>query len=163
MTKFRLGFTLVELLISLAIVGLLASVAIVYLASGRDKARDARRKSDLAQLGRFLSLSCYLPQDGAGDYDLADIVSELVSRYPPYQSFLNNLPHDPKMGSDSATYYRYLVDDQSRCALYANLEYAAEPVTLLELTAPTPGGGQGVWRAATDGWNGTPLYFQFSN
>lgn len=163
MIKNKSGFTLIEILITIAIVGVLASISVVYLAGSRNKARDTKRKSDLAQIGRFLSLSCYTPQAGAGDYDLADLAAELAVTYPQYQSFLNNIPHDPKSGSDAQTFYRYIVDDQNRCALYANLEYEQEPVTLEELSAPTPGGGQGVLISPTEGWNGTNLYFQFSN
>jgi len=131
------GFTLIELLVIIAIIGTLASIVLVYLVAGRDKARD--------------------------EYDLALVANELITQNPQYQSFLNNLPRDPKMGNDSETYYRYIVNDSNRCALYANLEYANEPVTLTNLTEPTAGGGQGVLKGNAVGWNGTDLYFQFSN
>lgn len=157
------GFTLIEVLISLAIVGLLATITFVYLVPTRSQARDAKRKADVAFLGRYLSLSCPLPQAGAGDYDLAEVAADLVARYPQYQSFLANLPYDPKVGRPDQTFYRYVVNNNNRCALYANLENKQEAVTLPDLSAPTPGGGRGVWRSAGDGWNGTPLYFQFSN
>ncbi|MDZ4229505.1 MAG: type II secretion system protein, partial [Candidatus Veblenbacteria bacterium] len=129
----RRGFTLIELIVVIAIIGILASLAFVYLGGARDKARDTKRKADLAQIGRFLSLSCYLPEAGAGEYDLADLASELVAHNPQYQSLLNNIPKDPKLGSESETYYRYIVSEDSRCALYANLEYESEPVTLPQL------------------------------
>jgi prepilin-type N-terminal cleavage/methylation domain-containing protein len=161
--KFRRGFTLLEILISIAIAGTLAAVVFAYLVSGRDKARDAKRKSDLTQYGRFLAISCYLPEAGPGDYDLAVITNELIVRNPQYRDYLSNLPHDPKLGSDKQTYYRYIVDDNNLCALYANLEYAAEAVTLPDLRKPTAGGGQGVLEADSKGWNGTTKYFQFSN
>ena len=157
------GFTLLELIVVVAIIGVLATLAVVYLGSGRTKARDVKRKADLAQIGRFLALSCYTPNAGYGDYDLTEIVGELKAKYPQYSSFLGKTPQDPKTGSDTQSNYRYQVEANNRCVLYANLEFKDEPVTLPQLNVPTPGRGQGVLRAASDGWNGTPLYFQFSN
>ncbi len=50
------GFTLIELLVVIAIIGLLSSVVIVSLNSSRAKARDTRRKADLAQISKALEL-----------------------------------------------------------------------------------------------------------
>lgn len=47
---------MVELLIVLAIVGILSAVVLVSLNSAREKAADTRRKSDLAQIVRALNL-----------------------------------------------------------------------------------------------------------
>jgi prepilin-type N-terminal cleavage/methylation domain-containing protein len=44
------GFTLVELLIVVAIIGILATIVIVNVVAVKIRARDAQRKSDLAQL-----------------------------------------------------------------------------------------------------------------
>ncbi|MFH1667583.1 MAG: type II secretion system protein [Candidatus Komeilibacteria bacterium] len=44
------GFTLLELLVVIAIIGLISTFAVVQLNSGRQKARDAKRISDMKQL-----------------------------------------------------------------------------------------------------------------
>lgn len=55
-TKNYKGFTLVELLVTIAIIGLLATIAFVSLNRARVKARDAKRLSDLRQLQSALEL-----------------------------------------------------------------------------------------------------------
>lgn len=157
------GFTLIEILVTLAIIGILAAVVLASLGGAKDTARDAKRKAEVSQVGRILSLSCYTPSAGAGDYDLAVVAEELKAKYPQYASQLANVPQDPLLGGGGESGYRYLADGAGKCAVYANLERDEEPVTLTSLTAPTAGGGTGVLNTSAAGPNGSTKYFQASN
>ena len=157
------GFSLIEILIVIAIIGVLASVAFVALNNARLKARDTKRKVDLSQISRLLSAStCYLPDTGAGDYDLIDLVPGLIAKYPQSAQYASFLPKDPKTGSETASNYRYEVTADNHCVLYANFENKNETITLGSLTAPTPNAGNGVLRAINPGPNGTVIYYQIS-
>lgn len=50
------GFTLIELLVVIAIIALLSTLAVVALGSARQKARDAKRLSDVKQVQTALEL-----------------------------------------------------------------------------------------------------------
>lgn len=56
MKFYRRGFTLIEILVVVALLGLIASIILVSISNSRMKARDARRKSDLQQLVKALAL-----------------------------------------------------------------------------------------------------------
>jgi prepilin-type N-terminal cleavage/methylation domain-containing protein len=54
--KKHKGFTLVELLVVIAIIGLLSTLAVVSLNNARQKAREARKMSDLKQISTAMEL-----------------------------------------------------------------------------------------------------------
>ncbi len=155
------GFTIIELIVVIAIIGLLVGIIIVAVQPARLKARDAKRKTDMAQIGRLLySSSCYVPTAGAGSYDLADLVPELTAKYPQYAQYASYLPSDPKTGNATQTNYKYDYGADGHCVMYMNLENAKEPITLSGISTPTASAGQGVFLSAIEGPNGTNIYYQ---
>ncbi len=69
--SMRKGFTLVELLIAIAIMGLFSSVVIVSLTGVRQSARDDQRISDLKQVQQSLQLYYLKCGMYPGGYDVA--------------------------------------------------------------------------------------------
>jgi prepilin-type N-terminal cleavage/methylation domain-containing protein len=58
--KYRRGFTLIELMVVVTIIGILASIVLVSLDTARVKARDARRLADIRQT--VLGLEFYVDE-----------------------------------------------------------------------------------------------------
>lgn len=158
------GFTLIEILVTIGIIGLLTTIVAVSLSRTTIKAKDTKRKAQIYQMGRFLQFGCRMPSDGSFDIDLLAYANQLIIQYPQYQEYLSNIPRDPTLGNETQSGYRYTISsDGQKCALYANLENEEEPVTLSNLSLPTPGGGIGILRSSSPGPNGTTKYYQFSN
>ena len=161
--NLKKGFSLIEILVVMAIIGIIATIVLVSLLGARDKARDTKRKAEISQIGRFLTISCFLPDSGDGTYDLLPLAQEIINKNPQYEKYFNVVPRDPRSGTDTESMYYYIVSDNgNKCAIYANLENEKEKVTL-DIVVPTTKGGTGVFRAIDSGWNNTQLYFQYSN
>jgi len=113
------AFTLIELLIVMAILGILTTLGISNFQSARVKARDAARKSDLQTIAK--SLEAYA-NDYSG-YPLSDAGS--ITDYPWGDPFVDSkgtiyaatLPED-----SSANRSYYYESDGTSYSLYAALE-----------------------------------------
>jgi prepilin-type N-terminal cleavage/methylation domain-containing protein len=118
------GFTLMEILVVLAIVSVLSSVVMVSVSNARENARDKKRISDVAQLE--LALRIYVEQYGS-DIDCEQGVYidgttaarstgtcvDGVQILGFIDSFLSTVPADPK-GPGDADYYYYF-DNNHNC------------------------------------------------
>ncbi|MDD2807455.1 MAG: prepilin-type N-terminal cleavage/methylation domain-containing protein [Patescibacteria group bacterium] len=70
--KKRLGFTLVELLVVISIIGILSSISTASVNIARQRARDARRQADASQI----QLALYLYFDDHLSFPEADMLPE---------------------------------------------------------------------------------------
>lgn len=121
------AFTLIELLVVIAILGILAVVGLASFRSSQAKARDARRKSDLANIQRafemyFNDYGSYPLSDASGQVVIPNVGSlawaggtEFIDENGTI--YMKQLPNDP---SGNRTYC-YLSDGTSY-RLYARLE-----------------------------------------
>lgn len=107
--KKEKGFTLIEILIVVAIIGLLASVVLVGLGSFRSRGRDARRVADLREVQNSLELY-YLRN---GNYPTVNNWSDLRSELINEGIGVTIVPNDPLSDSSGQTYsYGYSSDKQ---------------------------------------------------
>jgi len=108
--KSKYGFTLVELLIVIAIFALIANFTMVSLNNARRKSRDAKRMSDIAQLRNALHLYSVngngfpagdgLPL-GSSNYLILNGNGWGINTTAPV--FMFNVPRDPQMVNDTAS------------------------------------------------------------
>ena len=112
-TKKSLGFTLMELLIVIAIIGILVSVSVVSYSSAQKKSRDSRRIGDMKAVQS--AWEQYYADNSAnypGPASPSAPVACALSMMPTPATYLpGGLPVDPKTGTSYASMY----DGWSRC------------------------------------------------
>ena len=109
----RKGFTLIEVLIVVSIIGLLASMVLVGLGGFRSRGRDTRRVSDLKSLQNGLEL--YYARNNSYPNTLADLLTAGIG--------ITKLPTDPGTGGDYL--YSYRTADKQGYVLAAKLDASA--------------------------------------
>jgi type II secretion system protein G len=125
--KKQAGFTLMELIVVMAILGLLATVGLASFRSSQLKSRDAKRKSDLEQVQRALEMY----HNDYGGYPQSNNSGQIMISSAPISwrggemkdsktLYMKELPGDP---SGSPQYcYQYVTDPSTGYQLYAKLE-----------------------------------------
>ncbi len=126
------GFTLVELLIVIVIIGVLSAILMANFVGVRQRARDAQRKSDLRQIQSALELyradvGSYPPAlpGGPGIYSVicptsGPFITAAYMQKVPCDSSPNNSAYAPSSGN--YTYAVGLSGDTKTYYLYACLE-----------------------------------------
>lgn len=114
------GFTIVELLIVIVVIGILAAITIVAYNGVQQKARDTQRKSDMAKIvstGKLWTVDNEKPLSAIGAGSSGFAVGWFDSPYTPYPSvksvlvgagYLSNGVTDP-INTKTGTVYAYMI------------------------------------------------------
>lgn len=110
--KLLAGFTMIEMLVVISIIGILASLALISFTGSQRQARDTNRKSDLKQYQNALEAYANLT---SGLYPSRTTVSSLYSTVcSDLNSVINpdiTCSQDPKTLVDGSYYdYKYISD-----------------------------------------------------
>lgn len=143
MNKFRKGFTLVELLVVMGILGVLVSLVAGNFRFSQIRGRDTQRKSDLKQIANALELfysdynqypssedgyimACYYLQGVGGNKcdwgegEFRDVYDNLSTK----TVYLKTLPKDP---SSAYSYYYRTIEENQKFQIFAFLENSEDP------------------------------------
>jgi len=129
------GFTLVEILVVIAVIGILASIGVVTYRDIQMRGRDQKRKSDLQELqlaleqyrinnnGQYPSVSA---ADETSNYigKVSGLTNKLITGTPTYMQIV---PLDP-LNQDNCKTYLYMHDStRTKYTLFAHLENTVDP------------------------------------
>jgi len=122
------GFTIIELLVAIVIIGILASIMIVSYTGIQQRSRDSERTSHTTQIKLALEkyraeMSMY-PAVCSGD-NVGCRASLLAAPLAPYLSII---PNDPRNPVDSATDYRYVRGSLAQDSYAILINYEARSV-----------------------------------
>lgn len=128
MKRFRqLGFTMIELLIVISIIGILASLALVTFSGSQKQARDTNRRSDIKQYQN--ALEQFANQNNGLYPSRTDASGAAASSALCSDLSLTTCPEDPRNSEDANFTYRYQSDgsgtptvDATQYILWARLE-----------------------------------------
>lgn len=103
------GFTIIELIVAMVVIGIIAGIVVVGYASIQRQARDAERDGDVAQikiaLQKYYADNSTYPDVCPGGAESGCSVSELTVELSPY---IETIPHDPRWDEGSEDDYQYI-------------------------------------------------------
>jgi prepilin-type N-terminal cleavage/methylation domain-containing protein len=163
--KLLKGFTIVELLVVLSLVGILAGLLIVSLKSAQNSALDGRRKADLESIK--LALEIYKSSCGTGAYPATGSVpfgSPLSCTVRGSSiTIMTSVPQDPQFPTKSYTYTRINNSDYTTEAIFQTGQaYVVTPLGSHSYTptaTPTPPLAPTPTTAPTATPTPTPIYY----
>lgn len=106
----RRGFTLLELLITIAILAILAAIILMSVNIARERARDSKRTQDMEQVQRALEMyrmdhGVYPALGSAVGSCSSQCLSQLTQALVP--DYISSIPLDPQIGDSATGGYRY--------------------------------------------------------
>ncbi len=140
----KTSFTLIELLLVIAIIGLLTSVALFFFGPSRTKAKDARRQTDINNIMKAMEM-CY---DDDNQYPVITIdVDNKVTNTSLTSSLKTYLVSFPKSPGNESYYGKDNNGQQQQYCIYSILESispttyfcASEKGTRSSITVPELG------------------------
>jgi prepilin-type N-terminal cleavage/methylation domain-containing protein len=128
--KLGRGFTLIELMVVIAIIGILSSIMYANFSSAKSRSRDAKRVSDMTQIQ--LALAGYFDRCSTYPADLS-IPGTACSGGPNLGNFISSIPVPPSGGN-----YNYVVDSAGGNDDYFLQTTLENPGSASNNSLPTP-------------------------
>lgn len=133
--KLRTGFTLIELMVVMAIIGILAATIWGSFIPSLIKGRDSRRKQDLQAISKAVEI--YYNDFRSYPTDISNWGEPLTNPNDTSVIYMQKLPLDPIYPSYTYCY----ISDGTYYKLYAHLENNSDPQKLPAEVACPEGGG----------------------
>jgi prepilin-type N-terminal cleavage/methylation domain-containing protein len=92
------GFTLIEMLVVISIIGILATIVIANMAGVRERARDAQRKSDISQIQKAMEMYKNAQSPVAYPANLGLLAT----------AYMQTVPQDPSCPAGTCSTGRYI-------------------------------------------------------
>jgi len=143
------GFSLVELMISIAIIAIMTAIITTNFTGSRQQSRDGQRVSDIGQIQLALSLyfdRCGIYPSLTGSISANDLISsscpDQLGETIPFTSYISKIPVPPTpLPSGSDAFYDYVTNSSATdFVLHAQLEGTNSSATknsLLHANLPT--------------------------
>lgn len=132
MKNYRKGFTILELLVVVAIVGLISSLLLVNIQNYRERSRDAKRVEDMKTIQNALELyhtsHLFFPICGSAEIEIGGVSDDCLSATLVADGAARAVPTDPlgastgTCGDPASFVYCYFSDAGTTYELRYNLE-----------------------------------------